>query len=62
MTEGPVHKMITIDGVRVRPEDEARYRARRGLPRRRQAPPVTAAEADPAPAKRTRKPPTAPKE
>lgn len=26
----PVHKMVTIDGVRVRAEDEARYRARTG--------------------------------
>jgi hypothetical protein len=26
----PAHKMVTIDGIRVRAEDEARYRARTG--------------------------------
>ncbi|MEV8396255.1 hypothetical protein ACFVAF_34605 [Streptomyces sp. NPDC057596] len=41
----PVHKMITIDGVRVRPEDVDRYRRRAGgdAP----AGPLTQAHADP---------------
>lgn len=41
----PTHKMITIDGIRVRAEDEARYRARTGgaAP----AGPLTQAQADP---------------
>ncbi|MFJ7238222.1 hypothetical protein ACIQWB_13965 [Streptomyces olivaceus] len=44
----PSHKMVTIDGVRVRPEDVARYRARTApAPAGGQAPPLTAAQADP---------------
>lgn len=45
----PDHKMITIDGIRVRAEDEARYRARTGAPAGGQAPPLTRAQADPRP-------------
>jgi hypothetical protein len=41
----PTHKMITIDGIRVRAEDEARYRARAGGGE--QAGALTAAQADP---------------
>ncbi|MFF2525901.1 hypothetical protein [Streptomyces liangshanensis] len=37
----PEHKMITINGIRVRAEDEARYRARTGAP----AGPLTTAHA-----------------
>ena len=43
----PEHKMITIDGIRVRAEDEKRYRARVSPPAGGQAPPLTAAQADP---------------
>lgn len=43
----PTHKMISIDGVRVRAEDEARYRARTAPPAGGQAAPLTAAQADP---------------
>jgi uncharacterized phage protein gp47/JayE len=41
--------MITIDGIRVRSEDEARYRARTGATADTggQAEPLTAAQADP---------------
>ncbi|MDX3839044.1 hypothetical protein [Streptomyces europaeiscabiei] len=43
----PTHKMVTIDGIRVRAEDEARYRARTGggAP----AGPLTRALAEPEP-------------
>lgn len=41
----PVHKMVTIDGIRVRAEDEARYRARTGA----SAGPLTRALAVPEP-------------
>ncbi|MFF8879607.1 hypothetical protein [Streptomyces flaveolus] len=41
----PTHKMITIDGIRVRAEDEARYRARTGGSA--DAGPLTRAQADP---------------
>lgn len=41
----PVHKMVTIDGIRVRAEDEARYRARTGA----SAGPLTRALAEPEP-------------
>lgn len=45
----PEHKMITIDGVRVRADEAARYRARTSpaAPAGGQAPPLTAAQADP---------------
>ncbi|MBP5890640.1 hypothetical protein [Streptomyces scabiei] len=45
----PTHKMITIDGIRVRAEDEDRYRARTGggAP----AAPLTRALAEPEPEK-----------
>ncbi|MFF2651475.1 hypothetical protein [Streptomyces sp. NPDC058045] len=45
----PEHKMITIDGIRVRVEDEARYRARVSPPAGTgaQAAPLTSAQADP---------------
>lgn len=45
----PEHKMITIDGIRVRADEAARYRARAGAaaPGGGQAPPLTAAQADP---------------
>ncbi|MFE9920462.1 hypothetical protein ACFYQA_02410 [Streptomyces sp. NPDC005774] len=43
----PEHKMITIDGIRVRAEDAARYRARTAPPACGQAPPLTQAQADP---------------
>ncbi|MFJ8049304.1 hypothetical protein [Streptomyces luteogriseus] len=43
----PEHKMITIDGIRVRAEDEARYRRRTAPSEGGQAPPLTAAQADP---------------
>ncbi|WP_333745849.1 hypothetical protein [Streptomyces sp. IBSBF 2950] len=39
----PVHKMVTIDGIRVRAEDEERYRARTGAG----AGPLTRALAEP---------------
>jgi hypothetical protein len=42
----PEHKMVTIDGIRVRAEDEARYRARMGAGA--DAGPLTRAQADPA--------------
>ncbi|HET9381320.1 MAG TPA: hypothetical protein VFP69_10875 [Streptomyces sp.] len=45
----PEHKMITIDGIRVRAEDETRYRARTGVAAGGQAPPLTRAQADPRP-------------
>ncbi|MEV6124851.1 hypothetical protein AB0M23_30825 [Streptomyces sp. NPDC052077] len=47
----PEHKMLTIDGIRVRAEDAARYRARAGgsAGGDGQAPPLTAAQADPRP-------------
>ncbi|MGW0865747.1 hypothetical protein [Streptomyces sp. NPDC002611] len=41
----PTHKMVTIDGIRVRAEDEARYRARTGGGAA--AGPLTRAQADP---------------
>ncbi|WP_086746198.1 hypothetical protein [Streptomyces scabiei] len=40
----PAHKMVTIDGIRVRAEDEDRYRARTGAG----AGPLTRALAEPA--------------
>ncbi|MFJ2514692.1 hypothetical protein ACIQJX_35020 [Streptomyces griseoviridis] len=44
----PEHKMITIDGIRVRSDEAARYRARTApAPEGGQAPPLTAAQADP---------------
>ncbi|MYR76538.1 MULTISPECIES: hypothetical protein [unclassified Streptomyces] len=43
----PEHKMQTIDGIRVRAEDVARYRARTAPAAGGQAPPLTAAQADP---------------
>ncbi|MFD9952470.1 hypothetical protein [[Kitasatospora] papulosa] len=43
----PEHKMITINGVRVRADEAARYRARTAAPAGGQAPPLTAAQADP---------------
>lgn len=45
----PEHKMITINGIRVRSDEAARYRARAGAaaPEGGQAPPLTAAHADP---------------
>lgn len=43
----PTHKMVTIDGVRVRPEDADRYRARAAAPG--PAGPLTRAQADPGP-------------
>ncbi|MGQ4486889.1 hypothetical protein ACN6LM_003904 [Streptomyces sp. SAS_281] len=45
----PEHKMITINGVRVREDEAARYRARARAtaPEGGQAPPLTAAHADP---------------
>ncbi|GAB2732737.1 hypothetical protein [Streptomyces bullii] len=43
----PEHKMITIDGIRVRAEDEARYRARTAPAAGGQAAPLTQAQADP---------------
>ncbi|MFE9937387.1 hypothetical protein [Streptomyces hirsutus] len=41
------HKMLTIDGIRVRAEDADRYRARTAPPAGGQAPPLTQAQADP---------------
>ncbi|MDX2539801.1 hypothetical protein PV437_42610 [Streptomyces scabiei] len=41
----PTHKMVTIDGIRVRAEDEERYRARTGAG----AGPLTRALAEPKP-------------
>ncbi|MGW0642378.1 hypothetical protein [Streptomyces badius] len=43
----PEHKMITIDGIRVRSDDAARYRARTAPAAGGQAPPLTQAQADP---------------
>ncbi|WP_112490889.1 hypothetical protein [Streptomyces bacillaris] len=43
----PEHKMITIDGIRVRSDDAARYRARTAPTEGGQAPPLTQAQADP---------------
>lgn len=43
----PEHKMITIDGIRVRAEDESRYRTRTNPPAAGQADPLTRAQADP---------------
>lgn len=43
----PEHKMQTIDGIRVRAEDVARYRARPAPAAGGQAPPLTTAQADP---------------
>ncbi|MFJ8883610.1 hypothetical protein ACIRJR_09370 [Streptomyces sp. NPDC102402] len=43
----PQHKMVTIDGIRVRSDEAARYRARTAPPAGGQAPPLTAAQADP---------------
>ncbi|MFJ9427596.1 hypothetical protein [Streptomyces sp. NPDC101249] len=46
----PEHKMITIDGIRVRADEAARYLARTApapAPEGGQAPPLTAAQADP---------------
>ncbi|MFH9692640.1 hypothetical protein [Streptomyces globisporus] len=43
----PEHKMITIDGVRVRADEAARYRARTAPAAGGQAPPLTQAQADP---------------
>ncbi|MER7967781.1 hypothetical protein ABTX35_01990 [Streptomyces sp. NPDC096080] len=44
----PEHKMITIDGIRVRADEAARYLARATpAPEGGQAPPLTAAQADP---------------
>lgn len=45
----PEHKMISIDGIRVRAEDETRYRARTAPPAGAdgQAPPLTRAQAAP---------------
>ncbi|MFF9758576.1 hypothetical protein ACF1G4_03245 [Streptomyces caelestis] len=51
----PEHKMITIDGIRVRAEDADRYRARTGGAAGGQAGPLTAAQADPR--TRTQEPP-----
>lgn len=39
----PTHKMVSIDGIRVRAEDEERYRARTGAPAA--AAPLTRAQA-----------------
>ncbi|MEU9199014.1 hypothetical protein [Streptomyces sp. NPDC048332] len=43
----PEHKMITIDGIRVRADEAARYRARTAPAAGGQAPPLTQAQADP---------------
>ncbi|PZH18764.1 hypothetical protein C1I97_03440 [Streptomyces sp. NTH33] len=43
----PEHKMVTIGGIRVRAEDEARYRARTGESAGTPAGPLTQAHADP---------------
>ncbi|MFJ6438535.1 hypothetical protein [Streptomyces sp. NPDC091416] len=43
----PEHKMIVIDGIRVRADEAARYRARTAPPAGGQAPPLTQAQADP---------------
>lgn len=43
----PEHKMITIDGTRVRSDEAARYRARTAPSAGGQAPPLTQAQADP---------------
>lgn len=44
----PEHKMITIDGIRVRADEADRYQARTApAPAGGQAPPLTAAQADP---------------
>ncbi|MFG3140764.1 hypothetical protein ACGFZA_31735 [Streptomyces sp. NPDC048211] len=43
----PEHKMITIDGIRVRADEASRYRARTAPPAGGQASPLTAAHADP---------------
>lgn len=42
----PEHKMQTIDGIRVRAEDVARYRPRPAPAAGGQAPPLTTAQAD----------------
>jgi len=43
----PEHKMITIDGIRVRAEDEAHFRAHRRAGESGTAGPLTSAAADP---------------
>lgn len=43
----PEHKMVTIDGIRVRSDEAARYRARTAPSAGGQAPPLTQAQADP---------------
>lgn len=43
----PDHKMLTINGIRVRADEASRYRARTTPPAGGQAPPLTAAQADP---------------
>lgn len=43
----PEHKMITINGIRVRADEADRYQARTAPPAEGQAPPLTAAQAQP---------------